>query len=97
MKKNSTLKSERGRIKEDKELSLIPVIVLTEGNSEEAEVAALAHGATDFVPKPYRPQVILHRIESLINLRESAAMVNQLRYDRLTGIYTKEYFFQKAL
>lgn len=85
------------RIKEDKELSLIPVIVLTEGNSEEAEVAALAHGATDFVPKPYRPQVILHSIESLINLRESAAMVNQLRYDRLTGIYTKEYFFQKAL
>lgn len=85
------------KIKEDKELSLIPVIVLTEGNSEEAEVAALAHGATDFVPKPYRPQVILHRIESLINLRETAAMVNQLRYDRLTGIYTKEYFFQKAL
>ncbi|MGN1103272.1 MAG: EAL domain-containing protein [Candidatus Coproplasma sp.] len=85
------------RIKEDKELSLIPVIVLTEGNSEEAEVAALAHGATDFVPKPYRPQVILHRIESIINLRETAAMVNQLRYDRLTGIYTKEYFYQKAL
>ena len=84
------------RLKEDKELSLIPVIVLTEGNSEEAEVAALAHGATDFVPKPYRPQVILHRIESIINLRESAAMVNQLRYDRLTGIYTKEYFFRKV-
>ena len=84
------------KVKEDKELSLIPVIVLTEGNSEEAEVAALAHGATDFVPKPYRPQVILHRIESLIKLRETAAMVNQLRYDRLTGIYTKEYFFQKV-
>ncbi|MGN0812245.1 MAG: EAL domain-containing protein [Candidatus Coproplasma sp.] len=84
------------KIKEDKELSLIPVIVLTQGNSEEDEVAALAHGATDFVPKPYRPQVILHRIESIINLRETAAMVNQLRYDRLTGIYTKEYFFQKV-
>ena len=84
------------KVKEDKELSLIPVIVLTEGNSEEAEVSALAHGATDFVPKPYRPQVILHRIESLIKLRETAAMVNQLRYDRLTGIYTKEYFFQKV-
>lgn len=81
--------------KEDKELSLIPVIVLTQGNSEEDEVKALAHGATDFVPKPYRPQVILHRIESIITLRESAAMVNQLRYDRLTGIYTKEYFFRK--
>lgn len=84
------------KIKQDKELSLIPVIVLTQGNSEEDEVNALAHGATDFVPKPYRPQVILHRIESIIKLRETAAMVNQLRYDRLTGIYTKEYFFQKV-
>lgn len=84
------------KIKEDKELSLIPVIVLTQGNSEEDEIKALAHGATDFVPKPYRPQVILHRIESIINLRETAAMVNQLRYDRLTGIYTKEYFYQKV-
>lgn len=85
------------KIKEDNELSLIPVIVLTEGDSEDAEVAALAHGATDFVPKPYRPQVILHRIENIIRLRETAAMINQLRYDRLTGIYTKEFFFQKVL
>ncbi|MGN0814922.1 MAG: EAL domain-containing protein [Candidatus Coproplasma sp.] len=84
------------RIKEDKELSLIPVIVLTQGNSEEDKVNALAHGATDFVPKPYRPQVILHRVEGIIKLRETAAMVNQLRYDRLTGIYTKEYFFEKV-
>ena len=84
------------RIKQDRELSLLPVIVLTQGNSEADEVAALAHGATDFVPKPYRPQVIRHRIESLINLRETAAMVNQFRYDRLTGLYSKQYFFQKA-
>lgn len=81
-------------LKADKELSLIPVILLTQGNSEEDEVMALSRGATDFVRKPYRPQVILHRIESIIKLRETAAMVNQFRYDRLTGIYSKEYFFQ---
>ena len=40
------------RIKEEKELSLIPVIIMTQGDSETDEVAALAHGATDFVPKP---------------------------------------------
>ena len=40
------------RVREDEELSLIPVIVMTQGSSEEDEVAALAHGATDFVPKP---------------------------------------------
>ena len=84
------------RIREDEELSLIPVIVMTQGSSEEDEVAALAHGATDFVPKPYRPQVILHRVASLIKLRETAAMVNMFQYDRLTGLYSKEFFYQKA-
>lgn len=84
------------KIKCDRELSLLPVIVLTQNSGEADEVEALAHGATDFVPKPYRPQVIRHRIESLINFRETAAMVNQFRYDRLTGLYSKQYFFEKA-
>lgn len=84
------------RIKDDAELSLIPVIVMTQNDSEEDEVSALAHGATDFVPKPYRPQVILHRIASIIKLRETAAIVNLLQYDRLTGLYSKEFFYQKV-
>ena len=57
------------QLRGEPELSLIPVIVMTQGSSEEDEVAALAHGATDFVPKPYRPKVILHRVASLIKLR----------------------------
>ena len=84
------------KIKADAELSLIPVIVMTQSDSEADEVAALAHGATDFVPKPYRPQVILHRVASIINLRETAAMVNLFQYDRLTGLYSKEFFYQKV-
>ena len=83
-------------IRDDPELSLIPVIVMTQSDSESDEVAALTHGATDFVPKPYRSQVILHRVASLIKLRETAAMVNQFQYDRLTGLYSKEFFYQKV-
>ena len=77
------------RMKEDEELTLIPVIVMTQSDSEADELNALAHGATDFVPKPYRPQVILHRVASIIKLRETAAIVNQLQCDRLTGLYSK--------
>ena len=84
------------RVRQDPQLSLIPVIVTTQGGSEEDEVVALAHGATDFVPKPYRPRVILHRVASIIKLRETAAMVNQFQFDRLTGLYSKEFFFQKV-
>lgn len=83
-------------VRQDPRLSLIPVIVMTQNNSEDVEVSALSHGATDFVPKPYRPQVILHRIASILHLQETAAMVNQLRYDRLTRLYSKEFFFRKA-
>lgn len=84
------------RLRSDSSMSFIPVVVTTQGSSEEDEVNALSHGATDFVPKPYRPKIILHRAANLIELREDAAMVNQFMYDRLTGLYSREYFYQKV-
>lgn len=84
------------QMKADASLASIPVIVTTQNDGESDEVAALAHGATDFVAKPYKPQVILHRIASIINLRETAAMVNLLQYDRLTRLYSKEFFYQRV-
>lgn len=74
----------------------IPVIVTTQSDSESDEVTALSHGAADYVAKPYRPQVILHRVAGIINLRESAAMLNQFRDDRLTGLYSKEFFYRRV-
>lgn len=53
------------KIRHDDELSSIPVIVLTPDSGEKVEVSALAHGATDFITQPYRPQIIRHRIEIL--------------------------------
>lgn len=82
------------KLKAVPEYAQIPVIVTTQGNSEDDEVNALAHGATDFVPKPYRPRIILHRAHSLINFRETSALANQFKFDRLTGIYSKDYFCQ---
>lgn len=83
-------------IKKDAVLSLIPVIVTTQSDTEADEITALEHGATDYVQKPYRPQIIRHRAASIIKLRETAAMVNQIMYDRLTGLYTKEYFYKRV-
>ena len=79
-------------IKADEELSLVPVIVMTSSDTEEGEVEALVRGATDFLPKPYKPQILLHRVANIISLRENAALANQFKYDRLTGLYSKEYF-----
>lgn len=82
--------------KKDPSLASIPVIVTTQSDSEADEVAALSHGATDYVAKPYKPQIILHRVASIIHLRETAAMINQFQYDRLTGLYSKEFFYQRV-
>ncbi|WP_294145487.1 EAL domain-containing protein [uncultured Clostridium sp.] len=82
--------------KADPALASIPVIVTTQSDSEADEVAALSHGATDFVAKPYKPQIIRHRVASIIHLRETAAMINQFQYDRLTGLYSKEFFYQRV-
>lgn len=84
------------RFKEEPAYSSIPVIVTTQSDAESDEVNALSHGATDFVSKPYKPQIILHRVASIIKLRESAYLVNLAKYDRLTGLYSKEFFYQKA-
>ena len=83
-------------VKADPIFSAVPIIVTTQSDSESDEVAALAHGAADFVAKPYKPQIILHRVASIIHLRETAAMINQFEYDRLTGLYSKEFFYQRV-
>ena len=74
----------------------IPVIVTTQSGGESDEVAALSHGAADFVAKPYRPQILLRRIANILHLRETAAIINQFQYDRLTGLYTKEIIYRRV-
>ena len=83
-------------VKNNPELAAIPVIVTTQSEGENDELEALEHGATDFVSKPYKAQVILCRVASMIHLRENAAMIHLFRKDRTTGLYSKEYFCQKA-
>lgn len=83
-------------IKKDNILSAIPVIITTSRNSDEEEIRCLANGASDFVTKPYNPEVVRHRIASIIHLRESSAMLNMLEYDQLTGLYSREFFYQRV-
>lgn len=83
------------RLRESKVLSSIPVIVMTQNDTDEDEINALIHGAMDFIPKPYKPQIILHKINTIIRFRETSAMMNELKFDALTGLYTKNYLFSQ--
>lgn len=82
-------------LREEQAQGRIPVIVMTGEDGEDTEVRALRCGATDFLNKPYRPQIILARLENIIQLRETAALVGRVERDRLTGLYNQEGFYEQ--
>ena len=55
------------RIKSDVRSSHIPVIILTAKTSEEHRIEGLKTGADDYVVKPFNSQILMLRIEKLIN------------------------------
>ncbi len=82
-------------MRSNKELQNIPVIVLTSDKS--AEVESLHRGAVDFLNKPYdNPEVIKARISRAIELSIGRNIIGATGVDKLTGLMTKEYFFQYA-
>ncbi len=83
-------------VSRDKKLSTIPIIVATASDSISDEIKCLDMGATDFITKPYNPDICLKRVNSLIRLSEASAMLNLVRHDSLTGMYSKEFFFDRA-
>lgn len=82
------------RKKEDERFATIPVIVATASGSIDDEIRCLELGANDFVVKPYDSKVMVNRINNMIQLRESAAIANQLMNDSVTGLFSKEYFYR---
>ena len=84
-----------GILKAEPELAQIPVVVLTAEDS--AEVKSLRMGAADFIKKPYNmPEVILARISRIIELNEGRFIIRSASQDELTGLYTKDFFFEYA-
>lgn len=83
------------QIKSDELLKHIPVIVMTAEN--EAELKALKLGAADFITKPFDfPEIIIARVERIIELSEGKALISAAEYDRLTGLYNRSFFLEYA-
>ena len=83
------------RIKQDADLTRIPIIVLT--SDVESEVESLNTGASDFISKPYpRPEVIMARIRRCIELSENRDLIRWTERDHMTGLFNREYFYRYA-
>lgn len=83
-------------VQDDPLMSTVPIIVITANNTIEEEERCLALGASDFITKPYNKGVVLHRISSIIKLRESVSTISAIEYDVTTGIYTRQAFIHHA-
>ncbi|MEG1448384.1 MAG: EAL domain-containing protein [Oscillospiraceae bacterium] len=77
-------------------LKSIPVMITTQKDSDKDEIEALSKGAADFLTKPYNAALIKHRVANIIKLRETAAFVNVVEHDGLTGLYNKEAFYERV-
>lgn len=82
--------------REDELLRSVPVIVTTGSTISEDEERCLTLGATDFVTKPYNPRVIVRRVEAIIRLHESITELQEIEFDALTGLYTRNAFYHHA-
>lgn len=61
----------------------VPIIMLTSSINEFDEVMALGLGASDYVTKPYRPAVLLARIQAVLR-KTAPAQSAQLEHDGVT-------------
>lgn len=73
-------------IKNNTLTSHIPVILLTAKTGESNELEGLVVGADDFISKPFNSQILIKRVENLINFSKSL----QKRYSQHTPLQPKD-------
>lgn len=82
-------------VRGDEDLKTIPIIVLTADKS--AELRALQMGAADFITKPFDlHEVVLARVERIIELSEGRQLISAAEHDSLTMLYSRNFFYEYA-
>ena len=77
-------------------LAQIPAVAMADSYDLAAQKRALQSGATDYIIRPVDAEVLRLRLANLIRLRESSALANSLRKDKLTGLLTRDAFFSQV-
>ena len=89
------------RVKADKNICHIPLILLTARSTEEEQFEGLETGADDYIIKPFNFQILEAKISNLITLRRNLKQVfrNNLKIEPhdITITSLDEQFISKAL
>ncbi|MDD6400657.1 MAG: bifunctional diguanylate cyclase/phosphodiesterase [Lachnospiraceae bacterium] len=74
----------------------IPVVVVLSVVTPELEVKLLSEGASDIIVSPINVELAKTKIRSLIRLRTASSLHNIPKVDPLTGLYSKDYFYEQV-
>ena len=84
-----TLKNLR-KLEKSKGMSETPVIFLTADEKTGTESKGFEVGVSDFIRKPFNPEVLLRRIDNVISMqKEMDSLKNEATIDKLTGFLNK--------
>ena len=93
-------------MKQDSSLNKIPVLIDTAADDVTSQNRALSLGAVDVIAKPYNPLAILHRVNNLISVMNSAQIAEENKwlseivkvseFDQKTGIWNQPTFNHKV-
>ncbi|MCR5632857.1 MAG: response regulator [Eubacterium sp.] len=77
-------------LEKEKELNETPVIFLTADEKSGTETKGFEVGVSDFVRKPFNPDVLLRRIDNVISMQsEMKSLKSEATLDKLTGFLNK--------
>ena len=80
-------------LKKLREVSTIPVIMVTSKNSEIDEILALSYGADDYITKPYNPTILLLHIEAVfkrLHKDETKLLYHDIKVDLMKSTLKNE-------
>ena len=73
-------------LEKSKGISETPVIFLTADDKTGTESKGFEVGVSDFIRKPFNPEVLLRRIDNVISMqKEMNSLKNEATIDKLTG------------
>jgi len=81
----------RDKLLKDPDLRLIPFIFLTAKGAVEERVTGLKMFVDDYIAKPFEPEELRARIETILNRYKYFR--DQMHYDELTRLYNRKTFF----
>ena len=78
------------QLEEQKGLMKTPVIFLTADEDVDTETRGFEVGVSDFIRKPFNPDVLLRRIDNIMsNSQEMQSLKSEATIDKLTGLLNK--------